>query len=331
MLRTVPGGDGPELGAAAALEQQRGRGWPDVLVAVVAGGQRDLAAGSGKPGDDRGEHIGQVGRDDQEPLGAGLGRGDLQQRHQFAGGRQPVLDQAVVGELEQLLAADAGGAQHLDDRPRPEGVVFFPGQVAVRGVGAGSPYLHAGFAGGDPGEGVPGDGERAAGRGMARRVQHLGGARPVLGSRASQDGQDREPFPDTGVHPGLAAPVFLAAVDVGLGDRAGHGPRSPAGRVLGGPAGQVQVERADRGPRLLVHSFEHAVRRVVGQRPRRAAQRPPQRLPPPGRDQRGHLSPVEPQPHERIRGGGQLCQLPGALADHGDQLAARVHAARRGR
>ncbi len=48
------GGDLPGLGAAAPLEQQRGRGLPDVLVAVVAGGQRDLPVRLGEPGDDRG-------------------------------------------------------------------------------------------------------------------------------------------------------------------------------------------------------------------------------------------------------------------------------------
>jgi hypothetical protein len=46
------------------------------------------------------------GENDQEPFGVGLGRGDLQHRHQLAGGWQPVLDQAVVGELEQFLAVE---------------------------------------------------------------------------------------------------------------------------------------------------------------------------------------------------------------------------------
>ena len=38
-----------------------------------------------------------------KPLGIGLRRGDLQQRHELAGAGQPVLDQAVVAELEQFL------------------------------------------------------------------------------------------------------------------------------------------------------------------------------------------------------------------------------------
>jgi hypothetical protein len=44
----------PGLGARAALEQQRGRGLPDVLVVVVAGGARDLPFWLLQPGDDRG-------------------------------------------------------------------------------------------------------------------------------------------------------------------------------------------------------------------------------------------------------------------------------------
>ena len=53
------------------------------------------------------QHVGQLRADDQEPLGIGFGRGDLQQRHQLAGGGKPVADQAVVGYLQQFLDADA--------------------------------------------------------------------------------------------------------------------------------------------------------------------------------------------------------------------------------
>ena len=77
------------------------------------------------------EHVGQFGADHQQPFGVGLGRRDLQQRDELAGGGQPVLHQAVVGELEQFLDADAGGAQHLDDGPGPERVVLLEGQVAA--------------------------------------------------------------------------------------------------------------------------------------------------------------------------------------------------------
>ena len=69
---------------------------------------------------------------------------------------------------------------------------------------------------------------------------------------------------------------------------------------------------------------EHPVRGVIGQRPERAAQRPPQRLVPAGWHQPGHLRLIQPQPHERVRRGRDRLQRPGALADHGDQLLARV-------
>ena len=98
---------------------------------VVGGDQGDGPAAAADPADDGAEHVGELGADDQEPFGVGLGRGDLQERDELAGGGQPVLDQAVVAELEQFLDPDAGGAEHLDDRPGPEGVVFFAGQVAA--------------------------------------------------------------------------------------------------------------------------------------------------------------------------------------------------------
>jgi hypothetical protein len=53
------------------------------------------------------QHVGEFGADDQQPFGVGLGRGDLQQRDELAGVRQPVLDQAVVGQLGQFLDPDA--------------------------------------------------------------------------------------------------------------------------------------------------------------------------------------------------------------------------------
>ena len=77
-----------------------------------------------------------------------------------------------------------------------------------------------------------------------------------------------------------------------------------------------------RGPGLLVHPLEHPVDGGVGQRPDRPPQSPPQGLPPPLRDQSVHLNLVEPQPDERVGGGGQLLQLAGALADHRDHLPA---------
>ena len=81
----------------------------------------------------------------------------------------------------------------------------------------------------------------------------------------------------------------------------------------------------------LAGALEHAVDRMVGQRPHRAAQRPPQRLPPAPGDEPFHLHLVEPQPHERVRGRGKFLQLAGALAGHRDHLAAGIDAGQRRR
>lgn len=78
------------------------------------------------PADDGAEHVGQLGADDQEPLGVGLGWGDLQQWDQLPGGGEPVLDQAVVAELQQLLDPHAGQLEDFYDRPRPKGVILLP-------------------------------------------------------------------------------------------------------------------------------------------------------------------------------------------------------------
>lgn len=49
------------------------------------------------------------GADDQEPLGVSLVRSDLRQRDEPAGGGQPILGQAVVGQLGQFLDPDSRG------------------------------------------------------------------------------------------------------------------------------------------------------------------------------------------------------------------------------
>ena len=123
--------DGVVLAAEMALEQQRHRRVPDPFVVVVGGDQRHGAVLVADPGDDRAEHVGQFGADDQQPFGVGLGRGDLQQRDELAGGGQRVLDEAVVGQLGEFLDPDAGVAQDLHRGPGPERPVLFEGQVAA--------------------------------------------------------------------------------------------------------------------------------------------------------------------------------------------------------
>ena len=100
-------------------------------------------------------------------------------------------------------------------------------------------------------------------------------------------------------------------------------------RVLGHPVGGRVTQRVQGrpAPGRLPGPLEHPVHRVISQRPRRAAQRPPQRLPPPLRDQPLHLQLVKPQPHERVSGGRQLLQFPAALPGHRDQLPPRVRPA----
>jgi hypothetical protein len=68
---------------------------------------------------------------DQQPLGVGLGRRDLQERDDFPGRGKPVVDQAVVGEFGQFLDPDASGAQDLDGGERPERVLFLFSQIAA--------------------------------------------------------------------------------------------------------------------------------------------------------------------------------------------------------
>ena len=57
----------------------------------------------------------------------GLGRGDVQQRDELAGGGQPVLDQAVVRQLGQFLDPDARVAAGPPRSPRPRTRCLLPG------------------------------------------------------------------------------------------------------------------------------------------------------------------------------------------------------------
>ena len=65
---------------------------------------------------------------------------------------------------------------------------------------------------------------------------------------------------------------------------------------------------------------EHPIGGVVGQRPERSPQCPPQRVVGLGRDQAARLRLIQPQPHERVRRGRHLLDRPRTLAHHRDQL-----------
>ena len=80
------------------------------------------------PGDDDGEDLGELGRDNQHALGVGFRRHDVQERDQLGTG-QLVADEAVVGQFGEFLDPDAGVAEQLNAGPCPERVFFFFGQV----------------------------------------------------------------------------------------------------------------------------------------------------------------------------------------------------------
>ena len=133
--------------------------------------------------------------------------------------------------------------------------------------------------------------------------------------------------------------LFLAGREVNLRGRQKHvsehglhvGQRESG--VLCHAVGRCVAQRMQGGAasRCLAGALEHAVDRVVGQRPHRTAQGPPQRLPPALRDEPLHLHLVEPQPNERVRGRRQFLQLAGALAGHRDHLPPGIDAGHRRR
>jgi hypothetical protein len=118
--------------ADLALEQQRQRRVPDLLMVVVGDHEWEAAVGGADAADDRGQYVGEFRGDDQEPFLVGLGGGDLQQRNKFTGAGQPVSDQAVVRDLAQLLDAYSGHEQDLDGGRAPEGVGLLAGKVPAR-------------------------------------------------------------------------------------------------------------------------------------------------------------------------------------------------------
>ncbi|MFI8850185.1 hypothetical protein ACIGW3_08325 [Streptomyces sp. NPDC053499] len=75
------------------------------------------------------------GGDQQDAFLVGLRRGDLHQRDHFAGRGQPVLQDAVVAELQHLLDPDAGVPQHFDRGPGPESSVLGGFEVGPSAAG----------------------------------------------------------------------------------------------------------------------------------------------------------------------------------------------------
>jgi hypothetical protein len=72
--------------------------------------------------------------------------------------------------------------------------------------------------------------------------QKRGGVDTSLVESRSHMSQGGQAFPSTLIHPRFLLAVLLAARDVRWPDRAPGGPPTPAGRVLGRPFSDVQVE-----------------------------------------------------------------------------------------
>ena len=144
--------------------------------------------------------------DHQQPLGVGLGRADLQQRDQFPGGGQPVLDEAVVRQLGQFLDPDSGVAHHLYHRPGPEPAVFFEAEItAPTAVGVLGPDAPGGLGlHHRPSQANCGGGEQLPGAGGFGGGEQFGGAAAFGRHSGDQGRQHRKPFAGAGIHPGLA-------------------------------------------------------------------------------------------------------------------------------
>jgi hypothetical protein len=97
------GGDGAVLQADSPLGQQGHRRVPGALPDVVGRDEGDGAVGAAGAGDDGGQDVGELRVDDKEPFLVGLGRRDGQERDELASGGEPVLDEAVVGQLVEFF------------------------------------------------------------------------------------------------------------------------------------------------------------------------------------------------------------------------------------
>ena len=159
-----------------------------------------------------------------------------------------------MGDLQQFLDADPGGAEHFHDGPGPERGVFFQGQIAppARGRVVCPPFRAGRMAGDRADQGLPGGGECLPGRGGASRAQQHVRVLAPLADGPDEHGQDRQALAGARVDAGLAVPGCLALVDLGRADRAPGHPRSPPGRVLGRPLRDVQVEGAHPGEAFTV-------------------------------------------------------------------------------
>jgi len=101
-----------------------------------------------------------------------------------------------------------------------------------------------------------------------------------------------------------------------------------AGHPVG--SGMAQVVQGPVRPQGGVCPTEHGPGRVVGQRPQRTPQGPPQGLVPALGSQAVQARLVEAKPHEGIRRGRDLLQRPSPLSTDRDQLAPGIDIGSRG-
>ena len=243
------GVDRPVLHAVLTLEQQRHRRVPDAFVDVVGHHERHGAARVADAADDGGQYLGQLGADHQEPFGVGLRRGDLQQRDELTGSRQPVLDEAVMRSLGQFLDADAGMAQHFHRRPRPERTMLREGEVAaLAGAGVLGPDLAAGVraattvrrrVSSSTVNSVTGLRARRRSSVWAAAVR----ARSTVRTRTSSTGsRSRVRWSMRDLRRERTLRIDISSSRMGRAQ-----PTAPSGRVLHRPLGDVEVERPDHG------------------------------------------------------------------------------------
>ena len=186
----------------AALEQQRGGRVPDPLVVVVGDDERHCTVVVGDATDDHAQHVREFRAYNEEALGVGFRRHDVEQRDHLAAGGHGVLDEAVVAELGELLDSDAGMAEHLDRGPRPERSVLFEAEVsALGGRGALGPDLSdRAVPGHRPAKGFSSRGECPVGGAGDCGGKPLGGCAGSGSDMSDKSGEDRHALTGSLVH-----------------------------------------------------------------------------------------------------------------------------------